>query len=194
MDSVDLHESMDERADRRLHDRAKVSLFARFMMPDKVEYPCQVINASPSSLAVISAQTAEIGTHCIFYVTHLGRIEGHITRTFLGGFAAELTASERKREKIATKIDWVVNHAKYGTPEHRVHERKAPKNSLSEVFTAGRTLLQVQAARHLAVGRGDGNGRSLRPGITSCARRAGRHRGAPVRRRLRDRVSERADQ
>ncbi|MFZ0374829.1 MAG: PilZ domain-containing protein, partial [Xanthobacteraceae bacterium] len=33
--------------DRRRHQRVKVNLLGRYMLPDRREFPCQVINMSP---------------------------------------------------------------------------------------------------------------------------------------------------
>lgn len=133
--TIDRTDEATARPERRAYSRSPVSLFGRFMMPDRIEYPCQVINASPASMGLITAHVGEVGTPCIFYVTHLGRMEGTIARHFPGGMGVRLDTSERKREKLSAKIDWVVNHAKYGTAENRVHERRAPRASLSEVHT-----------------------------------------------------------
>ena len=122
-----------ERPERRAYKRHRVSLFGRFMTPDKLEYPCQVVDMSPGSMAVVCAHVGEIGMQVICYVTHIGRVEGTITRHFTGGFAMALNTSARKREKLNAKLEWIVNHAKYGTPDDRVHERRSPRNPLTEV-------------------------------------------------------------
>lgn len=117
-----------------------VSLFGRFMTPDHTEYPCQVVAMSPDMMDVICAHTGEIGMPVICYVTHIGRVEGSIVRQFVGGFEVEIVSSTRKREKIASKLEWVVSLASGGTVDDRVHERTTPRNTLSQISTTdGRT-------------------------------------------------------
>lgn len=125
-----------EQPERRAFVRQKVSLFGRFMTPDKVEYPCQVIDLSPAGMGVICAYVGDIGMPVICYVTHIGRVEGTIVRHFTGGFGMALVASARKREKLVAKLEWIVSHAEYGTPDDRIHERRAPRSPLTEVKMA----------------------------------------------------------
>ena len=118
----------------------EVSLFGRFMTPDHIEYPCQVVEMSPRVMDVICAYVGEIGMQVICYVTHVGRVEGVVRRQFVGGFEVEIICSARKQEKIAAKLRWVVEHAAGGTADDRVHERVAPRNTLSQISTTdGRT-------------------------------------------------------
>ena len=39
--------------ERRRHQRVSVSLLGRFMLSDRREFPCQVINMSPGGIALI---------------------------------------------------------------------------------------------------------------------------------------------
>ena len=118
----------------------QVSLVGRFMTPDHTEYPCQIVAMSAHGMEVICAHDGEIGMSVICYVTHVGRVEGTIVQQFVGGFEVEIVCSERKRDKIASKLEWVVSHARGGTVDDRVHERVTPTSTLSQVATAdGRT-------------------------------------------------------
>ena len=116
--------------------KERVSLFARFMTPDHVEYPCQIVNMSPDAMEAICAHTGEIGMQVICYVNHIGRVEGTIERQFVGGFEIALRSSERRRDKIAAKLEWVVSHARGGSVDDRIHERVTPRNTLSQISTA----------------------------------------------------------
>lgn len=129
--------AMPETSGGEMHD---VSLVGRFMTPDHTEYPCQIVAMSARAMEVICAHDGAVGMSVICYVTHVGRVEGTITEQFIGGFEVEIVCSERKREKIATKLGWVVAHAKGGTVDDRVHERVTPRNTLSQITTTdGRT-------------------------------------------------------
>ena len=61
---------------------------------------------------------------------HIGCIEGHVVRSFLGGFAIELQATQYKRDKLAGQIAWLMNRHELGeNADARRHERIAIANS-----------------------------------------------------------------
>ena len=66
--------------DRRRFQRVKVDLLGRYMLADRREFPCQVINMSPGGMALIAPVGGAAGDRVIAYVDHLGRLEGHIAR------------------------------------------------------------------------------------------------------------------
>ncbi|MBN8964736.1 MAG: PilZ domain-containing protein, partial [Rhizobiales bacterium] len=39
--------------ERRRHQRVRVNLLGRYMLVDRREYPCQVINMSPGGMALV---------------------------------------------------------------------------------------------------------------------------------------------
>ena len=80
--------------ERRRHQRVKVNLLGRFMLENKTEYPCQVINMSPGGVALITPIRGEIGERVIAYIDHIGRIEGKIVRKIEGGFALTVDATQ----------------------------------------------------------------------------------------------------
>src|SRR5271168_3023186 len=87
--------------DRRRHQRVKVNLLGRYMLADRREFPCQVVNMSPGGMALITPVSAAPGDRIISYVDHLGRLEGHVARIFENGFAMTIGATARKRDKLA---------------------------------------------------------------------------------------------
>ena len=78
--------------DRRRHQRVKVNLLGRYMLADRGEFPCQVVNMSPGGMALIAPVGGAPGERIIAYVDHLGRLEGHIARIFQNGFAMTIGA------------------------------------------------------------------------------------------------------
>jgi PilZ domain-containing protein len=40
--------------ERRRHQRVRVNLLGRYMLADRREFPCQVINMSPGGMALIA--------------------------------------------------------------------------------------------------------------------------------------------
>jgi hypothetical protein len=116
-------------SDRRRHQRVRVSLLGRCMFADRREFPCQITNISPAGAAVMSPHPGEIGERVIAYVDHVGRLEGTITRHIDGGFAMAISASLRKRDKLADALTWLANRHVLNLPEERRHTRRAPKKT-----------------------------------------------------------------
>jgi len=112
--------------DQRRFQRVSVNLLGRFMLEDRTEYPCQTKDVSPGSAALTTPVAGRIGERAIAYIDHLGRIEGRIVRVFPGGFAMSITATPRKRDKLAAKLTWLANRHELSLPEDRRHDRVAP--------------------------------------------------------------------
>lgn len=113
----------------RNFSRVEVTLFGRYMLENRQEFPCQVIDMSPGSAAFIGPSPGRMGEKVIAYLDHLGRIEGEVIRVFEGGFAISFKATERRRDKIAAKLTWLANRHELNLPEDRRHERIPPRNS-----------------------------------------------------------------
>jgi len=121
--------------ERRRHQRVRVNLLGRFMLENKTEYPCQVINMSPGGVALITPIRGEIGERVIAYIDHIGRIEGKIVRKIEGGFAITIDATARKRDKLASQLTWLANRHILDLPEDRRHERRTPKTPITKLIT-----------------------------------------------------------
>ena len=114
--------------ERRRHQRVKVNLLGRYMLADRNEYPCQVVNMSPGGMALIAPVVGQPGERVIAYVDHLGRLEGQIARLIDNGFAMSIAATPRKRDKLAAQLTWLANRQILSLPEDRRHGRFIPKN------------------------------------------------------------------
>lgn len=112
--------------DRRRFYRVYINLPGRFMRADKQEYACHTLNISPGGVAIASPVAGEAGERIILYIDHLGRFEGELVRTFVGGFAVRFVGTAYKREKIANQLTWLVNKYHLDTAEERAHARMAP--------------------------------------------------------------------
>src|SRR5690606_32413951 len=95
--------------DPDLFQSVKVSVLGRYMLADRREFPCQVISMSPGSAEVIAPVAGEPGERVVIYLDHIGRVEGSILAPIEGGFATSLSASQRKRDKIAAQLTWLAN-------------------------------------------------------------------------------------
>jgi hypothetical protein len=113
--------------ERRRFQRVRVNLLGRYMLMDRREFPCQVVDMSPGGMAVIAPVNGKAGERVIAYVDHLGRIEGNIVRQFTNGFAMTISATPRKRDKLAAQLTWLANRDVLGLPEDRRHGRVVPR-------------------------------------------------------------------
>jgi PilZ domain len=111
-------------SENRRYQRVKVDLLGRYMLEDRREFPCQVINMSPGGLALIAPACGRLGERVVAYVDHVGRLEGLIARVFPSGFSMTIAASQRKRDKLAAQLTWLANRHILDTPEDRRHQRE----------------------------------------------------------------------
>src|SRR3954464_3109536 len=114
--------------ERRRFQRVKVHLLGRYMLPDRREFPCQVINMSPGGLALLGPGIGNVGDRVIAYLDHIGRVEGRITRLIDNGFAMTVSATPRKRDKLAAQLTWLANRQILNLREDRRHDRIVPRN------------------------------------------------------------------
>jgi hypothetical protein len=118
--------SSETHPENRRFQRVKVSILGRYMLADRREFPCQVIEMSPGDARVIAPVPGSVGERVIAYLDHIGRVEGSINRMIEGGFAVEFQASMRKRDKMAAQLTWLANKDVLNLPEDRRHERVVP--------------------------------------------------------------------
>jgi len=124
-------ESAPSRAERRTFQRVRIKIYGRFMLEDRSEHPCQVVDMSPGNVSFRCDLVGEPGEKVIAYLDHLGRVEGVLTRRLADGFAMTVIASERKKDKLAAQLTWLANKHELDLPEDRRHERVAPRNPMS---------------------------------------------------------------
>ncbi len=106
--------------------RIPVSVLGRYMLSDKREFPCQVIDMSPGDAVVIAPVSGQEGERVVIYLDHMGRVEGPILELMDGGFVMQLNASARKRDKLANQLTWLGNKDELNLAEDRRHDRVVP--------------------------------------------------------------------
>lgn len=126
--------SQKRKMELRQFSRVKVNLLGRYMLSDRSEFPCQIINMSPGGAAVIAPTTGAIGERVIVYIDHVGRCEGKIVRQIEGGFAMSVNASARRRDKMAAQLTWLANKDLLQLAEDRDHDRVVPDMRHSEII------------------------------------------------------------
>lgn len=112
--------------DRPRFQRVKVSILGRYMLADKREFSCQVIEMSPGDAVIIAPVSGAVGEKIIAYIEQIGRIEGLVLNEVEGGFAMSVEATDRKRDKMSAQLTWLANKDILNLPEDRRHERVVP--------------------------------------------------------------------
>jgi hypothetical protein len=120
--------------ERRRHQRVRIAVSGRFMLEDRQEYNCEVIDMSPGGMALVAPIGGRIGERVVAYIDHLGRLEGKITRHLPNGFAMTISATPRKRDKLAAQLTWLANRQILSLPEDRRHGRIVPRNPLGRLI------------------------------------------------------------
>lgn len=130
LDAAPLVRLRPRQTDRRRHHRVDVPLLGRYMLANRQEYPCQTVNISPGGALVTAPVRGGVGERVILYLEHIGRLEGEIARHVDNGFAIAISATFRKRDKLASQLTWLANRQALGLPEDRRHERIVPRNTM----------------------------------------------------------------
>lgn len=117
--------------ERRQNRRVALVLLGRFMRASRHEYPCKLTDISVTGAAMHSPVAVETGEHIVAYFDHIGGIEGTVARTFEGGFAITMMATQYKREKIAAQLTWILNKHELPLTADRRHDRVRVTNEHS---------------------------------------------------------------
>jgi len=158
---------MSRSDERRRHQRVKVNLLGRYMLADRREYPCQVIDMSPGGMALAAPVLGAPGERVIAYVDHLGRLEGKIARMIDNGFAMTISATSRKRDKLAAQLTWLANRQILNLPEDRRHGRFTPRNQMGRLILPNGTNITVRVIDVSASGAAISINPDLRPPVGS---------------------------
>ncbi|HWT29727.1 MAG TPA: PilZ domain-containing protein [Propylenella sp.] len=126
-------------SDRRRYQRVKISLLGRCMFPDRRECPCQLIEVSPGDAVFVSPFCGEPGEKVIAYIDNIGRLEGVIVERVEHGFLMSISASQRKRDKLADTLTWLANRHVLNLAEDRRHLRRTPKRTDADIVFADGT-------------------------------------------------------
>ena len=134
----------DVALDRRRFQRVRLPLLGRCMFPDRRECPCQLLEISPGDASFISPMCGEPGERVVAYVDNIGRVEGVIYERIENGFVMSISASQRKRDKLADTLTWLANRHVLNLAEDRRHLRRTPKRSDATVILSDGTSHNVR--------------------------------------------------
>jgi len=115
----------DSRENRRFQ-RVPVTLFGRYMLESRREYPCQTVEMSPGDMTLFAPVKAQIGEKVVVYLDEIGRFAGVAMRQTDVGFALSMNLPPMKRDKLADQLTWFANRHAFNLPEDRRHERITP--------------------------------------------------------------------
>lgn len=155
-------------AGRRRFQRVQLSLLGRCMLPDQRECPCQVSEISPGDASIVSPFSGDVGERVIAYIDNIGRVEGVILEKTEQGFVMSISASQRKRDKLADTLTWLANRHVLSLDEDRRHLRRTPKRSETTIVLADGTSHTVRVIDMSLSGAAIST--SLRPPIGSPVR------------------------
>jgi len=157
-------------------------MLGRFMRANKQEYPCKLRDISVGGVALMTPVDVEAGERIVAYFDQFGGIEGTVARTFEGGFAIRLTATQHKREKLAAQIMWLINRHELSSAEDRRHERIPIGSKLTSLKLAEGIVVDVRVVDISLSGASIST--TARPaGGRVVARQTPRSRYAPPRQR-----------
>src|ERR687894_2822253 len=105
--------------DRRRYQRVRLNLLGRCMFPDRRECPCQLVEISPGDAVFVSPFCGEPGEKVIAYIDNICRVEGTILERIEHGFLMSISASQRKRDKLADTLTWLANRQVLNLAEDR---------------------------------------------------------------------------
>ena len=113
--------------------RGDQPLFARYMLPDMSEYPCQVSNLTIDGAIFLTNDIPEPGLQIVAYLDEIGRVEGLSGEPTTGGFTVNFTHTGTRRERFATRLGWLNGKVEKGGVENRRHMRFEPAQSKSHI-------------------------------------------------------------
>jgi hypothetical protein len=99
-------------SDKRKHARKKTDLAGRYMLADRREYSCTVIDVSMTGVALLGPEHGKIGETVVAYVDQIGRIQGEIIRHIAGGFALNFTKPSGAAETFAKRLEEIRSRAR----------------------------------------------------------------------------------
>ncbi len=110
--------------DRRRHHRVDLRLGGRFLH-DEADHSLLTLNVSCGGAQVRSKVCPPEGQSVICYFDDLGRVTARVIRHITDGFAVVFEASAHKRDKLADRLVWLMNHKKFDLKDERSAPRKA---------------------------------------------------------------------
>jgi hypothetical protein len=91
--------------DRRRQPRLAMTVTGRYMLANRHEYQCEVVDVSSSGLILMGPEVGMVGERVIVYIDdQIGRVEGEIVRHVPGGFAMNFNQPSRTGEVLGRMV------------------------------------------------------------------------------------------
>ena len=126
--------------DHRVHRRVEIALHGRFLNDQSEEHALVTTNISCGGALVKSPAKPDLDSQVVVYLDEMGRVQGTVVRHTDEGFALNFKVTQKKRDKLADKLIWLINRDKLGLVEERGATRFAAE---------GPALIIRQDGRHL---------------------------------------------
>jgi hypothetical protein len=130
-----------EGRNKRRHPRYALSLAGRFMRADKLDHRCRLIDISVESAAMTTPVPLIVGEKLIVYLPHLGGLEGMVVRLLPGSFAMSISATQRKRDKLAAQIPRLAAQSEISDGEEREFPRVSADEAALLTLPDGSTMV-----------------------------------------------------
>jgi len=135
-----------EGLDRRRHRRVLWQVPVRGLTSSGEEFACNTIDVCAGGIRINLARPLEKGDNLVLYIEDIGRVEGVIVRVLNEvGYAIEFRVPQRKREKLADALTWLVNKDKLGLTDERVAERRPAAGQVIAIHGKGVSIACVVA-------------------------------------------------
>lgn len=110
------------------------------MRSDKLDYSCRLKEISVVGAHLTTSTPLIVGEHVIVYLLHLGGLEGTVVGRTDDGFAMSITATQRKRDKLAVQIKRLSAQGEVSQAEERIFPRQ-PVNEITKLVLYNGTVL-----------------------------------------------------
>lgn len=127
-----------EGLDRRRHRRVVWQVPVRGLTANGDEFSCMTFDVGAGGLRINLARPLEKGENLVLYIEGIGRVEGTIVRVLNEiGYAIEFRVPQRKREKIADALTWLINKDKLNLSDDRIGERRPSAGQVIATYGKG---------------------------------------------------------
>ena len=127
-----------EGLDRRRFRRVFWQVPVRGLTGNGEEFSCMTVDVCAGGLRINLARPLEKGEAVVLYLEGVGRVEGVVARVLNEiGYAVEFQVPQRKRDKIADALTWLINKDKLGLTDERSAERRPSAGQVIAIHGKG---------------------------------------------------------
>jgi hypothetical protein len=104
-------------------------------------FACRVQRISPMTLSLAAPIAGEPGDRVASHFEEFGVLRGPIVRRTGFGFIMSLDMSDKRRERLAARVQWLERHRNLEVPNQRRYRRIAPRDPRSTIILADGTVI-----------------------------------------------------